>query len=185
MSLRMHIGKIFLGLCLLLHPAVAIAQGGNHILQTVTSPDLTRIVQLADFNVAFKYELFSTNLLTLHRMKIGKPTASMEDVLPGFLISSDSKLVVYSQQNTALGSDRKLYSTRIDRQENKLISQPMQTNGGVERLQPVWDGMSVRYLADPVWDEQYHWYRVSMNGGKIVEEIFIDGFEHGDTEAWQ
>jgi hypothetical protein len=34
-------------------------------------------------------------------------------------------------------------------------------------------------------DETFGWYVVALNGGRIYEEIFVDGFENGGRARWQ
>jgi hypothetical protein len=156
-----------------------------HVLESCASPNGAWRVELADQHIPFTYELFSTDLATGLSRKIGKPTAPYEDVVPGFLISASSRRVIYTQRNSALGTDRQLYSAAIDGINWTRISPPMVPGGGVEPgFQLVWGGMYVRFLADPYVDEHYSWFVVHIAGGPVLGEIFTDDFESGATAAW-
>jgi hypothetical protein len=156
-----------------------------HVLESGASPDGSWRVELADYRIPFTYELFATDRATGVLRKIGKPTAPYEDVVPGFLIAVSGRRVIYSQRNTALGTDRQLYSAAIDGSNWTRISPAMVPGGGVEPgFRLIQDDLHVRYLADPYLDEQYSWFIVPVAGGRILGEIFTDSFESGGTAAW-
>lgn len=157
------------------------------VLQRETSPDGKYVVEVADYTRRLQFELWSTNVQSGVRIKIGHLIPFDNDVSE-FLISNTSQTVVYRQGRTATG-DWLLYTTPIYGQTGSSgirICQPMVLGGSVEPgIRKIWDGTYVEYVADPFVDEQYHTYVVRMTGGRINELIFADGFENGNAGRWR
>lgn len=158
----------------------------SRVLQSEVSADGKYRVEVADYTHITQFELWSTDISTGARRKIGH-TVSFDYDVDNFLISSDSHTVVYRYGRTAIGVWL-LYSTPIYSFSNSghQICQPMTLGGMVDRnMTKWWNGNFVRYRADPLIDEDYHWYVVPMTGGTVFQEIFLDGFENGTTGGWR
>lgn len=172
------------GLLAALFATIAAPANAVRILQTAVSLNGRWQVELADYAEATKFELWATPVLGGERRKIGGAVPFDNDVSE-FLISRDSTRVAYRQGRTATG-DWLLYSTPISNQNGYRICQTMTLGGSVEQgIFSVLGGDYVRYRADPYVDEQYSWFVVPAGGGTIQNEVFTDGFESGDAEAWQ
>lgn len=164
----------------------ARAQGGNQVLQVADTPDGVWRIELADYFQADRFELFSTNIASGQRRKIGKFTGPGEDVRLGFVISADSRYVVFTQGHETLDTDRKLYSAETNWWGWFTLSQPMVEGGGVKpSFKLLSDGVHVRYWADVFVDQEFAWYIVPAGGGLIFAEVFADGFEHGNAGRWR
>ena len=155
-----------------------------HILQWSNTPNGAYRIELADYGAAFRYEMFSSPTSGGPPRKIGKPTSNAEDVVPGFVLSANSKWAAYSQRNTALGLDRQLYSAAVNGSSWQRISQPMAVGGGVEFLTLMWEGAHVGYMANVDGGVTFRRYVVAFTGGRVYEELFRDGFESGNTGGW-
>ena len=148
------------------------------------------LIEVADYRISHPnpvFELWATPLNGGERRQIGRTVPALQDVRNDFMISSDSKRVVYVQGETASGSNFRLWSTSIDRLDGRVIShQPAQAGVGFDfPIRTACGGRYVEFRSDPVVDEQYQTYQVSFDGVMQACEIFSDGFESGTTGGWQ
>ena len=154
------------------------------VLASALSPNGRWRIELADYAVETRFELWATPAKGGQRLKIGGPVPFDHDVSE-FLISGDSARVAYRQGRTATG-EWLLYSTPISGQIAIRICQWMPLGGAVDQgVTLVMNGSRVRFRADPVLDEQFWWFIVPVDGGAIVGELFTDGFESGGSAAWR
>ena len=180
-------GLLLIGLALL---CAAMANGAT-IAQTKTSPDGQWRVELTDERRHQVFELWAIPAVGGVRRQIGRTVPALSDVRNDFLISADSRTVVYVQGETASGSNFRLWSTPIDRMGGQVISQPLPQSGvGFDLpIQTACSGREVKFRSDPVIDETFAWFVVPMRGGLIRPwdgcVIFRDGFEGGSVGAWR
>lgn len=182
-------GLLLLGLALL---CAAMAKGTT--IAPKISPDGKWRIEVADYRVSHPnpiFELWATPVVGGPRRQIGRTVPALQDVRPDFLISADSRTVVYVQGETASGSNFRLWSTPIDRMGGQVISQlaPQSGVGFDLPIQPACSGREVKFRSDPVIDETFAWFVVPMRGGLIRPwdgcVIFRDGFEGGNVGAWR
>lgn len=165
----------------------ALAYGAQS-LHPQTSPDGLWRVEIADYTSASRFELWSTPSVGGVRRKIGHAVPSDYDVFE-FVISGDSKTVVYRQGRTAIG-ESKLYATRIDAASGGTtgvqISQPIAGSHVGAFIEPWRGGRQVRYRWSEVQGPLGDLYVVSVYGGPIrPSKIFNDGFEMGNIGEWR
>lgn len=160
------------------------------VLESHNTPNGLHRVELADWRVHTPsvqvYEMFAVDLPDGAPRKIGKPTSNAEDCTVGFVVSRDSKRACYSQQNTALGTDRAVYCADISGTTWQRVSQLMVNGGGVRSgtIMLYGDGNRIAYWANPLGLEEKQ-YAVSVYGGEIMENVvMIDGFNGGNYSGW-
>ena len=179
-------GLLLIGLALL---CAAMAHGTT--IAPKISPDGQWRVELTDERRHQVFELWAIPAVGGVRRQIGRTVPALSDVRNDFLISADSRTVVYVQGETASGSNFRLWSTPIDRMGGQVISQPLaQVGVGFDLpIQPACSGREVKFRSDPVIDESFAWFVVPMTGGVIRSwdncTIFRDGFEAGSVGAWR
>lgn len=150
------------------------------VLWSQVAPDQLKQVSIADYDKHSQFDLYTTSTITGTRIKIGRNIEFDHDVSDA-VISGDSSRVAYRYGQTSTG-DWELYSTGITAKENKKISQ----NGG--RVEPIlslaFNGTAVRYRWAEVPGAEPDYYVVGFNGGRILREVFADGFESGGVTRW-
>lgn len=156
---------------------------GAQVLQSTVTPDGMLRIEVADYSTLTKFELWSTNTSNGVRKKIGGIVAADYDVSE-FILSIDGSRVAYRQGRTATG-EWVLYSGLTSMPGAVIISQPMVPGGSVMPGLRLLSGDRVRYQADAERDEQYLYWVVPIVGGRILRELFADGFEGGATGGWR
>ena len=173
-------------LSLLLSLAFAASAFGT-VAAVKVSPDGLWRVEVADYRQRQVFELWATPSVGGTRRQIGQRVPALSDVRNDFIISPDSRRVVYVQGETASGSNFRLWSTSIDRMDGRVVShQPAQLGVGFDfPIRTACGGRYVEFRSDPVVDEQYATYQVSFDGVMQPCVLFIDGFESGNQGGWQ
>jgi hypothetical protein len=164
----------------------ALPASGVTTVASVITPDGQHRVEVCD---CYRHQIFE--IRARHEpggnwYHVGANVPALQDVRNDLVVTNDR--VVWVQGETASGSNFALRSSPIDVPNfSTVISHPHPQNGvGFDfPIKSTWGGQFVRYRSDPKVDEQYEWYVVALNGGRIYEEIFADGFENGGKARWQ
>lgn len=153
-----------------------------NVVQAGISPDGNWAVELSNWSQPTVIELRSRPFHSDAWRKVGNPLKPDYDV-SSFLISEDSTRVVYREGRTAIG-DWALFSAPIQGGAGIRISQPPLVGSSVLHYYHPISGLRVRYPYTPDGGPA-KWYVVGVNGGRIYEEVFADGFESGGVTKWQ
>jgi hypothetical protein len=154
-----------------------------NVVKLSSSPDGAWVVELSDWGNPTQIELRSQRIPETHWRKVGSQLRPDYDV-SSFLISDNSLHVVYREGRTATG-DWVLYSAPIlGFATGTLISQPQVPGGSVLPGFHLISGNRVRYQYTPDGGPSA-WYVVQATGGRILAEIFSDGFEGGGVTKWK
>lgn len=173
-------GLLFAALAIL---CAAIALGATvNVVQTAASPNGAWVVELSDWLKPSQIELRSRPVPTPSWRKVGGKLAPDYDV-SAFVISADSQRVVYREGRTALG-DWALFYAPIEGGASARISQHNLVGSSVLPGFHLISGDRVRYQYTPDGGPSA-WYVVPVTGGRILRELFADGFESGNQGGWR
>lgn len=160
----------------------ALASHALNVVQVDVSLDENWVVELSDWNKPSQIELRSRPVPTLSWRKLGGIIRPDYDV-SSFIISEDSQHVVYREGRTALG-DWALFYSPIEGGASARISQNNLIGSSVLLGFHLISDNRVRYQYTPNGGPAA-WYVVPVTGGRILREIFADGFESGTTGGWR
>ena len=145
------------------------------VIRFAISPDSQRVAFTSDKGTWTKYDLFTVPISGGNAVKINGPLPVEHDV-DQFAWSPSRVVYVQGRNTTGFW---------------ELFSSPA-TGNGVTKLAP-WStvqrgftvsGELVRFQADATGLGAVKWYSVSAAGGRVMEEIFADGFESGGVTRW-
>lgn len=147
------------------------------------TPDGLFAIWEADRDTDQMYELYSTPILGGRALQLNVNPPFDNDV-ERHQISCDSRYVVYRQGKDS-ANRWELFSaqTRVPMSGHR-ISQAMGMSQAVGDFNVRCDG-TVLYQADMTQSGTYKPWMVGVNGGRLYEGIFLDGFETGSVGAWQ
>ena len=146
------------------------------------SPNSGRVAFTCDPTVWTKYDLYTVSVVGGNPRKMNGYLPMDHDV-DQFAWSGDSERVVWAQGRNTTG-DWQLYSAPHGGGMALFLSHPGYTVGRAFSM--VWGGAAVRFQSEPLGaGGVMPWYVVSANGGRIMEELFRDGFESGTTGGWR
>ena len=141
----------------------------------------SRVAFLSDRATWTKYDLYSVPVTGGVPVKLNSPLPVEHDVAEGFLWSGSR--IVYRQGRNTTGL-WELFSVPGAGGSPVRISQPGAPGSGVQPGFQILDGERVRYAFTDGGVEAA-WYVVPVTGGRILRELFADGFESGVVTRWQ
>ena len=163
-------------------------QVNGNVLSFAVAPDCSRVIYVADATRDQIYDLWSVPITGGTCVMVSNryaPGTRDYDVRAVVQVSLDSTRAVYVW-GWSSGGSWEMWSAPIAAANSVArISQPGRVGRGPRDDWSLISEARVRYASDVETDETFRWYVVPIIGGRILREIFSDGFNNGSKGAWQ
>ena len=149
----------------------------------VITPDGSRVVYHAGQLSFGKWDLWSVGIAGGNAKKISPPMGVGGAVDASYFVTADSKTAIYRADAVQNGMHN-IYTVPVGGGVSKQISGTLPQWGDVRDME-LTPGGEVRHEADYGAVGNFRWWLVGVGGGRILEEVFNDGFESGGVTRWE